>query len=452
MQTHFYPAIAAAFLLSAGVSLGQPAADHDWPQFRGLQNSGVGQGNPPVRWDVSNGQNILWKIDLAGLAHSCPIVSGDRVFVTTAVSLQNNAAATPTGFLKGTGESAKESGAWRWQVACYDLKTGVEIWRRTVAKGEPKIKRHLKATHANSTPAADDRRVVAFFGSEGLYCLNHEGDLLWKKDLGRLHSGPYDAPKLEWGFGSSPIIHQGKVILQCDCLNTGFVAIFDIQDGREIRRIPRQDVASWTTPLVIETATETQLVCNGYKQMAGYDLETGKRLWTLHGGGDVPIPAPLTAHGMLLLSSGHRRNSVYAVSPTARGEITPKPDSEPPQGIVWWEPRGGAYIPTPIIVGDHLYTCSASGVLTVRQAKTGKQVYAKRIGGMYSASAVATKTRLYFCREDGRVMVVKTGPEYELLAENDLGEPIFATPAISKDRLLIRTASRLYCIGEAKTP
>ena len=128
MQTHFYPALVAAFLLSAGVSSGQPAADHDWPQFRGLQNSGVGQGNPPVRWDVSNSQNILWKIDLAGLAHSCPIVSGDRVFVTTAVSLQNNAAATPTGFLKGTGESAKESisSSWTLHVRSRTLLSGTE--------------------------------------------------------------------------------------------------------------------------------------------------------------------------------------------------------------------------------------------------------------------------------------------------------------------------------------
>lgn len=426
---------------------GVPVAHQNWPQFRGVQASGVGAGNTPAEWDVESGKNILWKKRLDGLGHSCPIAFGNRIFLTTAVSEKNDEEVA-TGFVGGAGESAADSGNWRWQVACFDLESGVEIWRRTVATGKPTIKRHIKATHANSTPATDGKHVVAFFGSEGLYCLDLDGNLLWKKDLGRLHSGPYDAPDLEWGFASSPVIHDGLVILQCDCLNTGFVSILDLTDGTEKRRIRRDDVATWSTPLVVKTETETQLICNGYRQMVGYDLETGEALWTLRGGGDVPVPAPLTAHGLIFLTNGHGRSPAYAISPAARGDLTPGRNVDDlPEGLVWWQPRGGSYIPTPVIVGDLLYTCSGLGVLSVREAKTGEPVYQKRIGGQHSASAVATAKHVYFSSEDGIVSVVNTGRELESPARNDMREPVFATPAIAGDRLLIRTIHHLYAIG-----
>lgn len=419
-----------------------------WPQFRGVGASGVGSGKPPIEWNVESGKNILWKRKLDGLGHSCPISVDGRVFLTTAVS-ENNNETVPTGFVGGSGESAVDIGSWRWQVATFDLNTGIEIWRRTVASGVPAIKRHLKATHANSTPATDGKHVVACFGSEGLYCLDIDGQLLWKKDFGKLHSGPYDAPKLEWGFASSPIIHDDKVILQCDCLNTGFVAILNIADGSEILRIKRDDVATWSTPTIITTETQTQLVCNGYRQMAGYDLASGERLWTLQGGGDVPVPAPLFANGQIFLSSGHGRSSAYAISPAARGDITPSPDDPEAasDGLNWWKPRGGSYIPTPIIIDDFLYTCSDRGVLTTRDVNTGKLVYQRRVGGQHSASAIATPHHLYFSSEDGTVFVVKTGPEFETIASNSMREPVFATPAIVDDRLLIRTTHHLFCIG-----
>lgn len=418
-----------------------------WPQFRGIRGSGVGTGDPPIEWNVESGQNVLWKRRLDGLGHSCPIGFGDRVFLTTAVSETNNES-IPTGFVGGSGESAVDSGAWRWQVAALDLRTGVEIWRRTVASGEPTIKRHLKATHANSTPATDGKYVVAFFGSEGLYCLDVDGNLLWKKDFGRLHSGPYDAPDLEWGFAGSPIIHDGKVILQCDCLNIGFVVVLDIVDGSELLRIDRDDVATWSTPAIVETATETQIVCNGYQQMAGYDLKTGDRLWTLHGGGDVPVPTPLAAEGLIFMTNGHGRSPVFAISPAARGDITPDRLSDTlPDGLAWWEPYGGSYIPTPVIVGGLLYTCSDRGVLSVRKAASGELVYQHRVGGQYSASAVATAGHVYFSSEDGLISVVETGSEYQLAATNTMHEPVFATPAILGDRLLLRTTHHLYAIG-----
>ncbi|MFP6764469.1 MAG: PQQ-binding-like beta-propeller repeat protein, partial [Planctomycetaceae bacterium] len=420
-------------------------------QFRGFQGSGMGSGNPPAEWNIESGKNILWKRPLDGLGHSGPIAFGNRIFLTTAVSEQKRQS-IPTGQVGGNGESASDAGNWRWQVAAFDLGTGVEIWRRTVATGVPTIKRHIKATHANSTPATDGRHVVAFFGSEGLYCLDVDGNLLWEKHFGKLHSGPYDAPQLEWGFASSPIIHDGCVILQCDCLNTGFVSILKVSDGQEIRRIKRNDVATWSTPAVIQTETETQLICNGYREMAGYNLRTGEQLWTIQGGGDVPVPTPLTAQGLILLTNGHGRSPIYAVSPSARGNLTPAQNSDRlPTGLVWWQPRGGTYIPTPIIAGDFLYLFSSPGVLTARETRTGRLVYRQRAGGQCSASAVASSSHLYLCSETGTVSVIRTGSDYELSAHNEMQAPVFATPAIVRNRLLIRTTRNLYAIGTAES-
>lgn len=450
-------------------------ADDPWPQFRGRHATGIGTGNPPVTWNMETGENVRWRTAIEGLGHSSPIVWGNRVFATTAVNVGNPSPSLETGWLGGTGKAAEDTGSWSWQVHCYDLATGLLVWRREAAVGEPLRKRHLKASHANCTPATDGRYVVAFFGSEGLYCFDIDGNLKWRTGFGLLHAGPYNATEYEWGCASSPVIYEGHVIVQCDYLNMSFLAILRLEDGVEVRRIPRNDVATWSTPLVMPVDGRAYIVCNGYLEMAGYDFGTGERLWFLEGGGDIPVPTPLYARGLFLLTNGHGRCPTYAVSPGARGDITPPVEGPPdaagagdaaedaaavqrPSGVVWHEPRDGSYMPTPIVVGKHLYICNDDGRLTVRDVDDGSMVYRQRVGGgaTYSASAVGTDSRLYLADEAGTVRVVKTGPDFELLAENDMRETVMATPAISGDRLLIRTAKQLVCIGpkdeEAKKP
>ncbi len=445
----FVAAIAVCFVVSNG---GISPAQQNWPQFRGVGAAGVSAGNLPTEWDVESGKNIAWKTPIEGLGHSAPIVWGDSVFLTTAISTAAEKPTLETGWLGGTGKAAKDSGQWEWKVICVDLKSGKPRWDRSVARGEPGIKRHLKATHANCTPATDGKNVVAFFGSEGLYCFDFAGNLKWKKDFGRLHSGPYNAKELEWGFASSPVIHDGKVVVQCDCLNTKFVAMIDIETGKEIRRIQRDDVATWSTPTIIEVDGKAQIICNGYKQMAAYDFESGEQLWMLSGGGDVPVPTPLFHEGTIFITNGHARSPIFAIEPGAKGDITPdKNNVELPDGLAWFQPRGGSYMPTPILVKDLLYTCNDNGVLEVRQSKTGEQVYKKRVtagSNTFSASAVGTPQHLYFCSESGKVVVIGTGDEYELVAENDMKSVVMATPAISGDRLLIRTVDHLVCIAK----
>lgn len=449
------------------------SADDNWPQFRGRQATGIGSGQPPIVWNVETGENILWRTPIAGLAHSSPIVWGDRVYVTTAVSAESADPSLGTGWLGGTGKSATDGGAWSWQLHAYDLASGQLAWKQEVTTGQPLRRRHLKATHANCTPATNGEYIVAFFGAEGLYCYDASGQLVWKTGFGSLHSGPYGFTDYEWGFASSPIIHDQYVVVQCDCLNTSFAAVLQLEDGTEVRRIARSDVPTWSTPLVIQAGDQTQLVCNGYREMAGYDFDTGERLWFLYGGGDIPVPTPLFAHGLVVLTNGHGRSPVYAIAPAARGDITPDGDArledeaeaetgaeEPeayagaagqlPDGLVWHQPRNGSYIPTPIVVGDLLYTCNDNGRLTVTDVRDGSLVYQERVGGgaTYSASAVGTDTHLYFADEAGSVHVVKTGREFAIAAENAMQETVMATPAIAGRRLLVRTVKQLVCIGQ----
>ena len=265
-----------------------------WPQFRGPGGLGIASGHPPTQWNIESGENVSWRCGVPGLGHSSPIVWGNHIFLTTATNSETESPKLETGWLNGSGKSAADEGEWTWRLLCIELATGEIQWTSDAHMGQPKSKRHTKASHANCTPATDGTYVVAFFGSEGLYCYDTDGEQKWKLDLGLLHAGPYDDPELDWGFSSSPIIHDDKVIVQCDCLNEHFVLIVDIATGKELRRIDRGDeVATWSTPAIIETDDVTQLVCNGYRRMAGYDFETGEELWHLSDGGDIPVPTPL---------------------------------------------------------------------------------------------------------------------------------------------------------------
>lgn len=436
--------------LSVLLSMGRAVPDDNWPQFRGPRSMGVGSGRPPVTWNVETSANVAWKTKIPGLGHASPIVWGDRVYVATAVSLADDEPTLQTGWLGGSGKSPDDTGEWTWQLLACDLSSGRIVWTRDVCTGTPVIKRHLKATHANCTPATDGQHILAFFGSEGLFCYDRQGRLLWQRDFGKLVSGPYDVDDLEWGFASSPILYDGRVIVQCDCLNTNFVAVLDVATGEEQLRIEREaEVATWSTPAIAVDDDGPQIVCNGYHQMAGYRLHTGQRLWHLSGGGDVPVPTPLVTDGLIVLTNGHSAAPTYAVRVTARGDVTPARNEPLPDGLAWWERYDGSYMPTPIIVDGLLYACNDDGRLAVRQLEDGKRVYRQRVGTgrrVYSASAVSAGGHLYFCSERGEVTVVRTGRDFDVVGRNEMGDVVMATPAISGDNLLIRTVQHLYCL------
>jgi outer membrane protein assembly factor BamB len=433
----------------------------NWPSFRGPGASGVADGqNPPTAWDVDKGIHVRWKTPIPGLGHSAPIVWGDRVFVTTAVSGDPKLEFRVGLF--GDVDSAKDKSVHSWRVYCLDKATGQIIWERTACQGVPKVRRHIKASHANSTPATDGTHLVVCFGSEGLYCYSLSGSLLWRRDLGLLDSGWFINPEYQWGFGSSPIIYRDRVIVQCDIGKNSFIAAYDIETGKPIWQTPRDEVPSWGTPTLVASGGREppvaghvsnvpppEIIANGTKFIRGYDPQTGKELWRLGKNSEVTVPTPIYGQGLVFVTSGYRPiQPIYAIRPGATGDITLKKGTESNAHVAWSTPRGGPYMQTPLVYGPHLYTCSDMGVVTCYDAKTGKQIYRKPLGGAsYTASGVAADGRLYFTSEQGEVYVVKAGPKFELLAMNPLNDSCMATPAIADGMFFARTQHYVFGIG-----
>ncbi len=441
------------FLLSFNLSAqtNSVSEDDQWPSFRGNNANGVSKSSlTPASWNVDSGKNIKWKTDIPGLAHSCPIIWNDLVFVTTAVSGKKDPEMKVG--LYGSGTSVDDNTIHEWKLYCLNKNSGKILWEKTSYKGIPEVKRHPKSTQANSTPVTNGKYVVAFFGSEGIYCYDMEGNIIWKKDFGVLDSGAFDHPEAQWGFASSPIIHKNVVIVQCDVQKNSFLASFDIKTGKQIWRIPRNEQPTWGTPAIYSKNNSTHIIVNGYKHIGAYDFETGREIWKMKGGGDVPVPTPVIAHDLIYINSAHGKMSpIYAIRPTATGDITLKGKELSNDNIVWSIRRGGAYMQTALIYENYLYNLRGNGSLTCFNAKTGEQIYRERLGKSgtsFSASGVASKGKLYFSSEQGTIFVVKPGADFEILAENSMNDICMATPAISDDTLFFRTHHYLIAVSE----
>ena len=443
-------AVAAVGLLVVAATL---AEAQNWPSFRGTSGSGVADGtNPPIAWDADKSTNVKWKAPIPGMGFSSPVIWGDRVFVTTAVP------SNPAGLtfqygqtVAGTGQTQKDDSYNSWRVYALDKQTGKILWERVTKEGIPRSQRHVNASQANSTPAVDGKHLVVWFGSEGIYCYDLNGKLLWNRDLGHLSSGWYYDPSYEWNTGSSPVIYKNTAILQIDLLKNSFLLALDLDTGKEVWRVMRDEIPSWGTPLVYEGDGKAELVTNAPNFARGYDPATGKELWRLGKQADINVPTPIAGRGLIYLTSAPTPFSpIYAVRPGASGDITLKDGVSSSAEVAWSKRRGGVYPSTPLLYGDLLYMGSNNGVLTTYKADTGERVYEQRIGGRaasYTASPVAADGRLYYTSEDGDVFVVKAGPSYELLSVNPMGEPMMATPAIAQGLLIFRTLRQVVAVG-----
>lgn len=445
------PLVVIPFIAAAAIAPLGSAAPANWPSFRGPTASGVADGlRLPDAWNASTGQNIAWKVEVPGLAHSSPIVWGDRIYVTSAISSRADATFKPG--LYGEGTASEDRTPHTWVVIAFDRATGRRVWQETAYEGVPREKRHIKATYANATPATDGRTIVAFFGSQGLYAFDADGKLRWKKDLGILNAGAYDLPEYEWGTASSPIIYKNLVIVQCDQQSGSFLLAADLATGKTVWRTDREELPSWGSPNVYVTpGGAAELVTNASNFIRGYDPETGRERWRLGGSSKITAPTPVFGKGLMIVASGRApERPIFAVRPGASGDITPKPDEASTSFVPWRKTGRGAYMPTPIIYGDILYVLGNAGLFDAYRLETGEEVYRQRLphkGSGFSASPVAADGRIYLSSEDGEMFVVRGGPTFELLATNTIGEPLMATPAIAGERMYVRGAKHLLAIG-----
>lgn len=422
-----------------------------WPSFRGRNASGIGDGQGiPFRWDGEAGTHVRWKTAIPGIALSSPVIWGDRVFVTSVVS-EGGVDTFRTG-LYGDVDSVDDDSVHRWRVYAVDKDSGALLWERLASSGRPKVKRHLKSSHANPTPVTDGKHLVVSFGSEGLFCYDFAGELLWKKDLGTLSSGWFFDPTYEWGFASSPILHQGRVIVQVDIQEGSFVAAFAVATGQEVWRTARQEIPSWGTPTVLPAAEPggvDEVVTNA-PTIRGYDAATGRELWHLTPNSEVTVGTPVVADGIAYVTGGYPpARPVYAIRPGGRGDLTLAEGSQSNDTILWSDARGGTYIPTPIAYRGILYLLHNNGRLTAYDAKTGELHYRTRVGrgNSFSGSPVAADGFLLLTTEEGRTYVVRAGTSYEEVGVNELGEVVMTTPAISDGLFVIRGMKHLYGIG-----
>ena len=439
----------AIVLISLGA--GGENKTQDWPSFRGPGGRGVADGfSVPSSWnaDPSAGkvERVKWKTHVPGLSHSSPIVFGDRIFLATVVSekddpqLKLGSGGAPT--------AADDNNKHRWVILCYNKLTGEELWQKTAYEGIPRVSRHVKATQANTTLTTEGSNLVAFFGSEGLYCYDLDGKLKWSRDLGIINISKYG---IGWGYASSPALHKDRIVLVCDDPDNPFMVIMRLSDGKELLRVNRKGICerSWGTPMIYPTSEGTQVVVNGWPWIVSYDLETGKEIWKINGGGDNPVPTPFEANGWIYITSSHGRYSpIFVVRPGASGDITPPKDESGNESIVWSVWKGGSYMSTPVVYRGYIYLGNYNGNVRCFNAVTGEKVFNERVstGSGIISSLVAAEGKIYCAAEDGTVYVLAAGPELKILASNALGEPCFATPAISQGVLYFRTTKNLIAI------
>jgi outer membrane protein assembly factor BamB len=429
------------------------SAARPWPQFRGERASGNGDGQGvPFEWSVKDGRNVRFKTALPGLSLSSPIVWGDRIFVTTALGAKGDTSIR-TG-LYGDGDSVDDSSEHSFRLYALDRKTGAITWEREVFRGSPQVRRHLKSSLANATPATDGKLVVVLFGSVGvLAAFDLDGRERWRQDVGILDCNDPQSGTAEWGHASSPVLWGDLVVVQGDRRRDSFLAAYRLADGKPAWRVARDEASTWATPNVVRGSAGDELVTNG-RTIRAYDPKDGKLLWTLGPNSEVVVATPVVSESTVYVTAGYPPvRPVYAVRAGHRGDLTLPESARSSAAVAWSHERGGTYIPTPLLYGGHFYTLNNNGIFTCYRADDGVQAYQTRLGGggaSFAASPVAADGRIYVASETGEVYVLRAGPEQELLATNTMDEVTMATPAISDGLMVVRTSG--HVVGLAEPP
>ena len=428
---------------SLGIATIGSSAAGNWPQWRGPDGSGIStEKNLPAEWNTT--KNIKWKTPIEGRGHSSPIVWGNKIFLTTAIEGEVVPGAKAPTHMMGDKEfvhpdSVGANKKHTFKVIALNRDSGKVLWQAVAFEGTPYDDRHRKSSYAASTPATDGKMVYAFFGSEGLYAYDFNGKLAWKADLGKMGT-------VGMGTGTSPIVFENLVIVQCDEENgtASFIVALDKKTGKEVWKTPRKVQVSWSTPLLVKTAKRAELIASGTESIVSYDPATGKELWSHKGVESNAIPSPVANNDMVYVVAGFPAKIAMAIRLGGSGDLTGTPN------VPWSYKKGTAYVPSPILYGDYLYLTTDRGILTCIDAKTGEIKYEGGripVPATFTASPVAFDGKILLTSEDGDTFIVKAGPKHEIVGTNSVGEPVYASPAIADGRIYIRGEKNIYCIG-----
>jgi outer membrane protein assembly factor BamB len=420
-------------------------AQNNWPQFRGLGSLGVSdEKNLPDAWGTN--QNVKWKAEIPGYGWSCPIIWGEKVFVTSVVK-DGEVEPPKKGLYFGGERPTPSKDTHHWMTYCLDAKTGKKLWEKQIHQGSPPSSIHVKNTYASETPVTDGERLYVYFGNIGVFCLGLDGKEIWSKrfDSYKTRNG--------WGTSASPVLHKDRLYIVNDNEEQSFLVALDAKTGKQVWRVERNEKSNWATPYVWENEKRTEIVTPGRTKVRSYDLD-GKLVWEFGGMSSIVIPTPFSKFGLLYVCSGYvgdKTRPVFAIRPGASGDISLKEGETHNEYIAWSQPTAAPYNPSPLVYGDYFYVLFDFGFLSCHDAKTGKEIYGKqRINtegtSGFTASPWAYNGKIFCLSEDGDTFVFQAGPEYKLVGKNSLGEMCMATPAIAHGSLIIRTTSKLYCI------
>lgn len=393
----------------------------EWLEFRGP----TGQGHStetalPTEWSPT--EHVLWKTNIPGVGWSSPIVVGNKVYVTTAVSPESET--SPDQSLR---------------LVCLNLDSGDILWNKELFHQTKKTAQriHKKNSHASPTPISDGKVIYVHFGTHGTACLTLDGDVVWKTNELKY--------EMQHGNGGSPIIVDDKLVIICDGRASNFIVALDRNTGKIVWKTDRQvdgrKKFSFGTPLVITVNGKKQIVAPGTDVISGHSPEDGKEIWRLHYTGYSVIPRPIFSHGLIFVTTSYDRPSLLAIRPDGKGDVT---DTH----LAWSNKSQIPHTPSLLVVGDELYCVSDKGIAQCFDAKTGELIWKERVGGNFSASPLYANGKIYFQNEGGETTIIAAGKTYQEIGRNDLKEPTLASYAVAGDTLLIRTKTQLYRIGK----
>jgi outer membrane protein assembly factor BamB len=442
-------ALVAAMVATCALVRAGAGADANWPQLRGPGAMGVSEASGfPDTWSAT--QNVAWKTDIPGRGWSSPVVWGNRVFLTTVCS--QGATEPPKKGLYMGGERPQTSGdLHEWWVYCLDLPSGKVLWKQMVHSGKPPSPIHVKNSYASETPVADADRVYCVFGNVGIYALTHAGRKVWQRAL---TPHPIQAA---WGTAASPALAGGRLYVVDDNEAESSIAALDARTGKDVWRVSRDEKSNWATPFVWKNSRRTEIITAGTGKVRSYDLD-GRLLWWLKGVPGITISTPYASGDLLYVTSGYvgsPRRPIYAIRPGGAGDISLAEGATSGEFIAWRQPTAAPYNPSTLLYRGQVYVLLDFGMMSAYDAATGAPLFERtRIpeGRAFTASPWAAGGKVYCMNEDGVTFVFRAGPRFDLLHTNKLAEDDMgmACPAITGNRLLIRTSARVYCISRPR--